>query len=167
MYWQLSRPNKKSGNLGYSLPSLFPGLFPRKRKPIRQWSMKHLGNKAGQLKLAGKLPQFGIDRLDLLHVRPGPPPMLRVRCYCPRLAFRCPWPGALAAVQLASGSTSNGGVLTHPAGPGLCTAPAPRPIGTKTGCIARFDKSCVVNFFHYSPPPLVGSGVHQFRPGSV
>ena len=110
--------------------------------------MKHLGNKAGQLKLAGKLPQFGIDRLDLLHVLPGPSSVLRMRRYGPGSAFLGSRSGAQAAMQLASGSTSNGGGLTHPAGPGLCTAPAPRPIGTKTGCMASFNESYVVNFFH-------------------
>jgi hypothetical protein len=106
-----------------------------------------LGYESGQLKLAGKPPQFGIDRLDGLDMSLGPSPVLRVRCYAGS-AFLGSWPGALAAMQLASGSTSNGGVLTHPAGPGLCTAPAPRPIGTKTGCMASFNESYVVNFFH-------------------
>ena len=63
--------------------------------------MKHLGNKPIPLKLVGKLPQFGIDRLDLLNVSLGPPPVLGVRRYRPRLAFRCPWSGALATVQSA------------------------------------------------------------------
>ena len=110
--------------------------------------MKHLGNKPVPLKLVSKPPQFGIDRLDLLHVLPGPSPVLRVRRYGPGSAFLGSRSGAPAAMQLAAVSTSNGGVLTHPAGPGLCTAPAPRPIGTKTGCMASFNESCVVNFFH-------------------
>ena len=110
--------------------------------------MKHLGIKDGQLKLAGKPTQFGIDRLDLLHVGAASPPVLRVCCYCPRLAFRGPWPGALAAVQRATVPATNGRVLAHSAPPGLCTAPAPRPIRPETGCMAGFSQSCVVSLIH-------------------
>jgi len=118
--------------------------------------MKHLGNKAGQLKLVGNPPQFGIDRLDLLHVLPGPSPVLRVRCYGPGLAFRGSWSSAPAAMQLAAGSTSNGGVLAKCSSTGFSQASRARPTRPKTRCHARFDKFCVVNFIHYSPPPLTG-----------
>ena len=64
--------------------------------------MKHLGNKAGQLKLAGKPTQFGIYGLYPCNMRPGPPPMLRVCRYGAGLAFRGPWSGGLASVQLAT-----------------------------------------------------------------
>ena len=156
MYWQLSRPNKKSGNLGYSLPSLFLGLFLRKRKPIRQWSMKHLGNKPVPLKLVSNPPQFGIDRLDLLHMSLGPSPVLRVRRYGPGSAFLGSRSGAPAAMQLAAVSTSNGGVLAKCSSTGFSQASRARPTRPKTRCHARFDKFCVVNFIHYSPPPLTG-----------
>ena len=161
MYWQLSRPNKKSGNLGYSLPSLFPGLFPRKRKPIRRWSMKHLGNKAGRLKLVCKPPQFGIDRLDLLHVLPGPPPVLRVRRYGPCLAFRCPRSGALAAVQPTPGLSLECSLLAGSAPTCLGKASPARPVDPETRFAARFDKIFVVNFCHCSFQPFMGLGVRS------
>ena len=46
-------------------------------------------------------------------------------------AFRCFWSAALAAVQLATGPIFDGRVLARTARPGLCPAPAPRPIGTE------------------------------------
>jgi len=107
--------------------------------------MKHLGNKAGQLKLVGKPTQFGIYGLDPCNMRPGPPPMLRVCRYGAGLAFRGPWSGALAAVQRATVPATNGRVLARPASPGLCTAPAPRPIRPETRCMAGFSQSCVVS----------------------
>ena len=107
--------------------------------------MKHLGNKAGQLKLVGKPTQFGIDGLDPCNVRPGPSPVLRVCRYGAGLAFRGPWSGAQAAMQLATAPIFNGRVLARPARSGLCTAPAPRPIWPETRCHARFDKGCVVS----------------------
>ena len=161
MYWRLSRPNKKSGNLGYSLPSLFPGLFPRKRKPIRQWPMKHLGNKAGPLKLVGNLPQFSIDRLDLLHVLPGPPPMLRVRRYRPCLAFRCPWSGALAAVQPTPGLSLECSLLAGSAPTCLGKASTARPVDPETRFAARFDKIFVVSFCHCSFRPFMRLSVQS------
>jgi len=80
-----------------------------------------------------------MDRLDPLYMRPGPSAVLRVRCYGPCLTFGRSWSGAPAAVQLAPGPASNGGVLAHPTVPGLCAAPTPWPIGTKTGCMASFN----------------------------
>ena len=118
--------------------------------------MKHLGNKVGQLKLVGKPTQFGIDRLDLLHVGAASPPMLRVCRYGAGLAFRGPWSGALAAMQLATAPTFNGRVLARPAAPGLCTAPAPRPIRPETRCHARVGKLFVINYLRNSPSPLTG-----------
>ena len=85
--------------------------------------------------------------------------MLRVCRYCPRLAFRGPWSGAPAAVQLATAPIFNGRVLARPARPGLCTAPAPRPTRPETRCLARFDKFCVVNFIHYLFPSI--SAAHE------
>jgi hypothetical protein len=118
--------------------------------------MKHLGNKPIPLKLVGKLPQFGIDRLDLLNVSLGPPPVLGVRRYRPRLAFLGSRSGAPAAIQLSAVSTSNGGVLAERAPTGFSQASRARPTRPKTRCHACFDKFCVVNFIHYSPPPLTG-----------
>ena len=161
MYWRLSRPNKKSGNLEYSLPSLFPGLFPRKRKPIRQWSMKHLGNKAGQLKLVGKPPQFGIDRLDLLHMSLGPSPVLRVRRYGPCLAFRCPWPGRAASVQPTPGLSLERSLLAGRAPTCLGKASLARPVDPETRFAARFDKILVVSFCHCSFRPFMRLGVRS------
>ena len=112
MYWRLSRPNKKSGTLGYSLPNFFLGLFPRKRKAIRQWSMKYLGNKAIPLKLEYNFPQLGIDCLDPRNMGAASSSVLRVRCSDPCPSFRRPRPGALAAVKLASVLTSNSRFLT-------------------------------------------------------
>ncbi len=118
--------------------------------------MKHLGNKAGQLKLAGRLTQFGIDRLDLLHVLPGPPPVLGVRRYRPRLAFRCPWSGAQAAVQSAPVPALERSLLAERAPTCLGEASTARPVDPETRCFSRLDKFCVVNFIHYLFPPLVG-----------
>jgi len=161
MYWRLSRPNKKSGNLGYSLPSLFPGLFPRKRKPIRQWSMKHLGNKAGPLKLVGKPPQFGIDSLDLLHVLPGPSSVLRMRRYGPGLAFRGSWSSAPAAVQSAPVPALKRRLLAGRAPTCLGKASPARPVDPETRCLARFDKILVVSFCHCSFRPFMRLGVQS------
>ena len=161
MYWQLSRPNKKSGNLGYSLPSLFLGLFLRKRKPIRQWSMKHLGNKPVPLELKRKPPQFGIDRLDLLNVSLGPPPVLRVRRYGPRLAFRCSWSGRAAAVQSAPVPALKRRLLAGRAPTCLGKASPARPVDPETRFSARFDKIFVVSFCHCSFRPFMRLGVRS------
>ena len=65
-------------------------------------------------------------------------------------------PGGLAAMQLAAGSTTNGGVLAKCSSTGFSQASRARPIWPKTRCLARLDKFCVVNFIHYLVPPLVG-----------
>ena len=88
--------------------------------------------------------------------------MFGVRGGNPCLALRGPWSGAPAAVQFAPGPAFNGGVLAWGAPTRLGEAAFTRPIGTKTGCIARFDKSCVVNFFHYSFSPFTGLDVRWF-----
>ena len=80
-------------------------------------------------------------------MRLGPSPVLRVRGGDPRLAFRGPWSGAPAAVQLAPVPAFNGGVLAHPATSGLCAASVPRPIRPETRCMASFNESYVVNYF--------------------
>ena len=90
--------------------------------------MKHLGNKPVPLKLVSNPPQFGIDRLDLLHVLPGPSPVLRVRRYGPRLAFRCPRSGALAAVQSAPGLSLERRLLAGRASTCLGKASTARPV---------------------------------------
>jgi TPR repeat protein len=46
---------------------------------------------------------------------------------------------ALAAMQLAPGSTSNGRILAWGAPTRLGEAAFTRPIGTKTGCVASFN----------------------------
>jgi hypothetical protein len=161
MYWQLSRPNKKSGNLGYSLPSLFLGLFLRKRKPIRQWSMKHLGNKPVPLKLVGKPPQFGIDRLDLLHVLPGPPSVLGVRRYRACFAFRGSRSIAPAAVQSAPVPALERSLLAERAPTCLGEASTAWPVDPKTRFVARFDKIFVVSFCHCSFRPFMRLGVRS------
>ena len=97
------------------------------------------------LKLVCNPSQFSVDSPDLLNVSLGPSSMLCVRRRDPRLAFECPWSGRPAAMQLAPGPTSNGGVLARLAGPGPCTAPAPLPIWPETSFDARFDKGCVVS----------------------
>jgi len=78
----------------------------------------------------------------------GQPRAPRVRRYGPRLAFRGPWSGRPAPVQLAAGPTFNGGVQARPARSGLCAAPAPRPIRAETGCMAGFSKGGVVSLIH-------------------
>ncbi len=161
MYWRLSRPNKKSGNLGYSLPSLFPGLFPRKRKPIRQWSMKHLGNKPVPLKLVSNPPQFGIDRLNPLHMLPGPPPVLRVRRYRACFSFRGSWSGALAAVQPTPGLSLECSLLAGSAPTCLGKASTARPVDPETRFAPRFDKIFVVSFCHCSFRPFMRLGVQS------
>ena len=74
--------------------------------------------------------------------------MLRVCRYGAGLAFRGPWSGAQAAMQLATAPIFNGRVLARPARPRLCTAPAPRPIRPETRCMAGFSQSCVVSLIH-------------------
>ena len=110
--------------------------------------MKHLGNKPVPLELKRKPPQFGIDRLDLLHVLPGPPPVLGVRRYRPRLAFRCPWSGAQAAVQSAPVPALERSLLAERAPTCLGEASTARPVDPETGCEASSDKTFVVSFFH-------------------
>ena len=118
--------------------------------------MKHLGNKAGQLKLAGKPPQFGIDRLDLLHMSPGPSSVLRIRRYGPGSAFLGSRSGAPAAMQLAAVSTSNGGVLAKCSSTGFSQASRARPTRPETRCHARLGKLFTINYVHYSLLPLMG-----------
>ena len=86
----------------------------------------------------------------------GPSSVLRMRHYGPGSAFLGSRSGAPAAMQLAAVSTSNGGVLAKCSSTGFSQASRARPTRPKTRCHARFDKFCVVNFIHYSPPPLTG-----------
>jgi len=52
-------------------------------RAVRGLALSPLGYQPVPLKLVvGKPPQFGIDRLDLLHVLPGLSPVLRVRRSC-------------------------------------------------------------------------------------
>ena len=103
--------------------------------------MKHLGNKPVPLKLVSNPPQFGIDRLDLLHVLPGPPPVLGVRRYRPRLAFRGSWSGRAAAVQSAPVPALKRRLLAGRAPTCLGKASPARPVDPETRCHARFDHS--------------------------
>ena len=107
--------------------------------------MKHLGNKAGQLKLAGKPTQFGIDRVDLLHVGAASPPVLRVRRYGAGLAFRGPWSGAQAAMHPAPVPVCDDGGSAGCALAGFGKAPLTRPMGAEPRCLARFDQFLMVN----------------------
>ena len=66
---------------------------------------------------------------------------------------------ALISREQSDGSTATR--LTFPA----CALAG--PIGTKTRCPADFDERFAVSYFHRSPAPLMGSDVHQFRPGPV
>jgi hypothetical protein len=91
--------------------------------------------------------------------------VLRVRRYDPCPALRGPWSGAQAAMQPTPGLSFEGRLLAGGAPAGFSEAAFARPIGTKTRCPADFDQRFVVNYFHRSSSPLVGSGVHQFRPG--
>ena len=70
--------------------------------------------------------------------------------------------GAFAAMQLAAVLASEGRLLAGSAAPGFGSAAASAPERAKTRCSARFDKRCVVNFFHYSSPPFTGSSARWF-----
>jgi len=107
--------------------------------------MKHLGNKPVPLKLVSNPPQLGIDRLNPLHVLPGPPPMLRVRRYCPCFAFRCSWSGGLATVHPAPVPVCDDGVLAGRALASFSETPLTRPMGTEPRCHTRFDELLMVN----------------------
>ena len=107
--------------------------------------MKHLGNKAGQLKLVGKPTQFGIYGLDPCNMRPGPPPMLRVCRYRAGLAFRGPWSGAQAAMHPAPVPVCDDGVSAGRALAGFGKAPLTQPMGAEPRCLARFDQFLMVN----------------------
>ena len=74
--------------------------------------------------------------------------MFRVRGGDPRLALRGPWSGALAAMQLASVPTTNGGILTRRAPTCPSKAALTRPIAPETRSLAGFDKGCVVSLIH-------------------
>ena len=107
--------------------------------------MKHLGNKPVPLELKRKPPQFGIDRLDLLHVSLGPSPVLGVRRYRPRLAFRCSWPGRAAAVQSAPVPVLERRLLAGRASTCLGKASLTRPIRSETRCLAGFEQLLAIN----------------------
>ena len=123
--------------------------------------MKHLGNKPVPLKLVSKPPQFGINRLDLLNVSLGPPPVLGMRRYGPRLAFRCPWSGALAAVQPTPGLSLECSLLAGSAPTCLGKASTARPVDPETRFAARFDKIFVVSFCHCSFRPFMRLSVQS------
>jgi len=74
--------------------------------------------------------------------------MFPVHVNDPLLTFGRSWSGGLAPVQFATAPTFNGWVLARPAAPGLCTAPAPRPIRPKTRCHARLGKLFMINYLH-------------------
>ena len=105
-----------------------------------------LGNKAVPLELEYNLPQLGIDSLDLLNVGLGPSPVLRVRCNDPRLSFRCPRPGALAAVKLASVLTSNSRFLAESTATILSKTTFAGPTWSETCCDSRFNELSLVSF---------------------
>ena len=94
----------------------------------------------------------------------GPPPVLRVRRYRACFALCGPWSGAQAAMQPAPGLSFEGRLLAEGTPAGFCEAALARPIATKTRCPAGFDQRFVVNYFHRFSSPLIGSGVHQFKP---
>jgi len=93
--------------------------------------------------------------------------VLRVRRYGARFTFRGLWSGAQGAMQPTPGLSFEGRLLAGGAPAGFSEAAFARPIGTKTRCPADFDRRFVVTYFHRSSSPLMGSGVHQFRPGPV
>ena len=118
----------------------------------KQW----LAEQPRPLALKGDLPQLRIDLSNPCNVSLGPSSVLRMRRYRPGSAFLGSRSGAPAAMQLAAVSTSNGGVLAKCSSTGFSQASRARPTRPKTCCHARLDKFCVVNFIHYSPPPLTG-----------
>ena len=90
-------------------------------------------------------PQLGIDRLDLLHVGLGPQPVLRVRRYGPRLAFRGFCSSALAAMHPAPVRAPNGGIPAKRATTCFDQASLTRPIRSETRCLAGFEQLLAVN----------------------
>ena len=78
-------------------------------------------------------------------MRPASPPVPPVGCYGPRLAFRCFWSAALAAVHPAPVAVANDGVLGGRTFAGFSEAPLTRPMGTEPRCLARFDQLLMVN----------------------
>ena len=87
--------------------------------------------------------------------------MLRVRRYRPRLAFRCPWSGAQAAVQSAPVPALERSLLAERAPTCLGEASTARPVDPETGCKASFDKIFVVSFCHCSFRPFMRLGVQS------
>ena len=74
--------------------------------------------------------------------------MLRVRGYGARLAFRGPWSGGLAPMQLAAAPTFNGRVLAGCSLTGFSEAPLAGPIRAETCCMAGFGKRRKVSLVH-------------------
>ena len=94
----------------------------------------------------------------------GASSVLPVRVNDPLLTFGRLWSGAQAAMQPAPGLSFEGRLLAEGTPAGFCEAALARPIATKTRCPAGFDQRFVVNYFHRFSSPLIGSGVHQFKP---
>ena len=72
-------------------------------------------------------------------------PVLGVCRYGAGLAFRCPWPGGLAAVHPAPVPVCDDGVSAGRALAGFGKAPLTRPMGAEPRCLARFDQLLMVN----------------------
>ena len=109
-----------------------------------------LGDKPIPLEFVGNPPQLSIDSLYPCNVGLGPSSVLRVRRSDPRLALRCLWSGAQAAMQPTPSLSFEGRLLAGGASAGFSEAAFARPIATKTRCPADFDQRFVVHYFHRS-----------------
>jgi len=67
-------------------------------------------------------------------------PVLGVCRYGAGLAFRCPWPGGLAAVHPAPVPVCDDGVSAGRALAGFCQASRALPTRPKTRCTARLEQ---------------------------
>ena len=102
----------------------------------KQW----LAEQPRPLALKGDPPQLRIDLSDPSNVDAASLSVLRVRCYRPRLTFRCPWSSALASMHPAPVAVGNDGVLAGCSLAGSCQAYRARPTRPNTRCTARLEQ---------------------------
>ena len=89
--------------------------------------------------------ELRVNLLDPCNVGLGPPPVPRVRCDDPRLAFRGPRSSGFATMHTAPLPTRHHGVLAGGALAGFCQAPLTRPVRPKLGGPTSVNELFMVN----------------------